>query len=261
MQKFRHVMWVETYSVDNEVIDARHREFFSIFNRIVDLNEQGSTDVYAILRDLVDLVSEQFHVEHLFMGQTDYPGFVQHSKEHDMFIEALQGFLDRHEQHDERLVDDLLNFLNDWIAFHILKTDLRYREHQVPARKTDSRAIQRDNKPVRELRKTPRVTTSIEAYYWKRGSLDIFGKVQKGTILNLSLGGCCLLAPPNHMMNLHCKIHVAFLLDDRRGTKIEKEAVVCRVTENQIGCKFTSDARRDAAEFASYINERIARKS
>jgi hypothetical protein len=42
---------------------------------------------------------------------------------------------------------------------------------------------------------------------------------------------------------------------------VDQEAVVCRVTENQIGCKFTSDARRDAAEFASYINERIARKS
>jgi hemerythrin-like metal-binding protein len=110
------MMWDSTYSVDNEVIDAQHGGFFS--NRIVDLHENGSTVIYSILWDLVEFVSEQFHVEHLFMGKTDYPGFLRHSKEHDMFIEALQGFLNRNEKHDEQWVYDILNFLNDWIAFH-----------------------------------------------------------------------------------------------------------------------------------------------
>jgi len=86
-----------------------------------------------------------------------------------------------------------------------------------------------------------------------------FRMVQKGTILNLSLGVVvCLLAcsPKARMMNFHYKIYMTFSLNDGRGTKIEKEAVVCRVTEHQIGCEFTSGARRDALEFASYINER-----
>jgi c-di-GMP-binding flagellar brake protein YcgR len=108
---------------------------------------------------------------------------------------------------------------------------------------------------MKELRKGSRIATSLEAYYWKRGSLDIFGKVQKGMVLNLSLGGCCLLVPKNNMINLYCKIHLAFLLDDKQHTKIERDAVVCRVTENQIGCKFTSEVHGDEPKLVSYINE------
>ena len=251
MRKFEYIIWDPKYSVHNEVIDTHHKEFFSIFNRIVDLHESGSIDVDSILWDLVKFVSEQFHKEHLFMREIDYPDFLQHSKEHDMFIEALQGFLKSSKKNDEQLVYDMLNFLNAWVSLHILKSDLKYGEYLAPTPEEES-------KPITELRKTPRIATSIEAYYWKRGSLNIFGKVQKGTVLNLSLGGCCLLVPEDHMINLHCKIHLSFLLDDKQHTKIEKEAVVCRVTENQIGCKFTSDVHGNEPDFVSYINKRIA---
>ena len=260
MEKFKRVMWDPKYSVNNEVIDAQHKEFFSLFNRIIDLRENGSIDVYSILQDLVQVVPEQFHKEHLFMRETDARDFLQHSKEHDMFIEAIQGFLNRYEKNDEHLVHDILNFLNDWIYLHILKTDLRYGEHPASACQEVYQPIEKENKPIKELRSTPRIATSMDAYYWKRGSLDIFGKVQKGIVYNLSLGGCCLIAPKNHTLNPDCKIHLAFLLDDRQHTKIEKEVVVCRVTENQIGCKFTSDVQGDEPELASYINERLTAK-
>jgi hypothetical protein len=194
------------------------------------------------------------------MRKTNSPDFLQHSKEHDVFIETVQVFLNRYEKHDEQLVYDMLIFLNDWISLHILKTDLRYGEHLAPTREEESQPIEKERKPIKELRRTPRIATSIEAYYWKRGSLDIFGKVQKGKVLNLSLGCCCLLAPKNHMINLHCKIHLAFLLDDKQHTKIEREAVVCRVTENQIGCVFTSDVHRYEPKLVSYINEHIITK-
>ncbi|MGD0276987.1 MAG: hemerythrin domain-containing protein [Syntrophales bacterium] len=259
MKKFKHIMWDPKYSVNNMIIDAQHYDFFSIFNRTVDLYENGSTDVYSILRELVNLVSKQFHEEDLIMRNTNYPGFLQHSEEHDILFEALHGFLNRHEKHDERLVYDLLNFLNEWIDFHILKADLKYREYPAPVSEADSQLIQKASKPVQELRKTTRISTSIEAYYWKRGSLDIFGKVQKGIILNLSLEGCCLFVPQNHKINSNCNIHLAFILDDKRRTKIEKEAVVCWVTENQIGCKFTPDVHKgDEPELVYYIKEHMA---
>jgi hemerythrin len=246
-------MWDPKYSVHNEVIDIQHKEFFSIFNRLVDLHESGSIDIDSILRDLVNFVSEQFHKEYLFMRKINYPDFLQHSKEHDVFIEAIQRILNRYEKNDEQLVYDILNSLNDWISLHILKTDLRYGEHLAPTR-------EEDRKPIKELRRTPRIATSIEAYYWKQGSVDIFGKVQKGTVHNLSLRGCCLLVPEKHMINLNCKIHLAFLLDDKQHTKIEREAVVCRITDNHIGCRFTTNVYGYEPEFVYYMDERMTLK-
>jgi hemerythrin len=258
MRKFKHIMWDPKYSVHNEVIDIQHKEFFSIFNRLVDLHESGSIDVDSILRDLVQFVSEQFHTEHLFMRETNYPDFLQHSMEHDIFIEAVQVFLNRYEKYDEQLVYDMLIFLNDWISLHILKTDLRYGEHLVLTRDEGSQPTEEEIKPIKELRRTPRIVTLIETYYWKRGLLDIFGKVQKGTVHNLSLRGCCLLTKKSHMIDLHSKIHLVFKLDNNHRTKIEREAVVFRVTDKHIGCRFTSDVHGYEPQFVSYINEHIA---
>jgi hemerythrin len=258
MKKFKHIMWDPKYSVNNVIIDAQHDDFFSIFNRIVDLYEKGSNDVNSILGELVNLVSKQFHEEHLLMRNTNYPGFLKHSEEHDILFEALHRFLNRHEKHDEHLVYDLLHFLNNWIDFHILKTDLKYREYPAHASEADSQLTQKTSKPVEELRRTTRISTSIEAYFWKRGSLDIFGKVQKGIIMNLSLEGCCLLVSINHKTNSNSNIHLAFILDDKRRTKIEKEAIVCWVTENQIGCKFTPDnPEGDEPELVNYIKDHM----
>ena len=246
-------MWDPKYSVNNEVIDAQHKEFFSIFNRIVDLHKSGSIDVDSILRDLVHFVSEQFHKEHLIMRKTNYPDFLQHSQEHDMFIEAIQGFLKSHKNNDEQLVHNMLVFLNDWVSFHILKSDLKYGEYLATPRKKEGRS-------AKESRRRPRITTSIKADYWKRGSLEFSKKTQKATIINLSFGGCCLLTQKNHMIDLHSKIHLVFKLDNNRRTKIEREAIVCSVNDDLIGCRFTLNAYGYEPDFVSYMNEHIATK-
>ena len=186
MKKFEYIMWDPKYSVHNEVIDGQHKEFFSIFNRIVTLQKSGSIDVDSILQDLVHFVSEQFHKEHLIMRKTNYPDFLQHSQEHDRFIEAIQGFLESHKKKDEKLVYDMLSFLSDWVSLHILKSDLKYGEYLAQTRKKGRRSTE-------ESRRRPRIATSIKTDYWKRGSLESSGKIQKATIINLSLGGCCLL--------------------------------------------------------------------
>jgi hemerythrin len=256
MKIFEHIKWHPKYSVHNEVIDAQHKEFFSIFNQLVDLHKSVSTDVDLILRDLVQFLSEQFHQEHLIMEKTKYPDFLQHSKEHDMFIDKIQRTLNRYGKNDEQLVYDILDSLNQWISLHILKTDLKYGEYLAPTREEESQPIEKEVKPIKELRGTPRIATSIEAYYWKQGSSDIFGKVKKGTVPNLSLGGCCLVVPKDHVINLHCKIHLSFLLDDKQHSKIEREAVVCRITDNHIGCRFTTNVHVYEPEFVYYMDER-----
>ena len=69
-----------------------------------------------------------------------------------------------------------------------------------------------------------------------------------------------MLTPKSKLFDVHGKIHLAFRLDNELHTKIEREAVVCRVTENQIGCKFAPNVHGHEPEFVSYINERAAPK-
>lgn len=59
------------------------------------------------------------------------------------------------------------------------------------------------------------------------------------TVVNLTLGGCGLLASNEPALNQGDWIKLVFKLDDAKRTEIKRNAVVRRVTGNYIGCQFT----------------------
>jgi hypothetical protein len=88
-----------------------------------------------------------------------------------------------------------------------------------------------------ETRNEFRKQTTLGAIYWKLDSPD---KFQKATIADLSLNGFCLCTSGEHTLQSNDLIKVNFKLDDSRRTKIDREARVCWIAGNKIGCQFTS---------------------
>lgn len=113
---------------------------------------------------------------------------------------------------------------------------------------------------MKESRKSPRIKTILEGFYWKVSSPGIFDAMKKMSVINLSLGGCCLHVSSENVPDLYDRIKLVFNLDNANRTRINMEASVCRVTGNQIGCKFSAKLTGYEPQFVSYINERILPK-
>jgi hypothetical protein len=88
-----------------------------------------------------------------------------------------------------------------------------------------------------ETRNEFRKQTSLEVFYWKLDSPDIR---QKAAIVDLSLNGFCLRISGEHTLQSNDLIRVNFKLDNERRTKIDREASVCWIAGNNIGCQFTA---------------------
>lgn len=127
-EKVERIAWDPKFSVQVELVDAQHRELFSIMNRIADLYESGSEDLLSVLRDLVQYSMDHFHAENMIMLKAGYPGVVNHCKEHEQFIEKVQSFLSDYRKQDDRLTARMLVYIRDWLLSHTQQTDMKYAD-------------------------------------------------------------------------------------------------------------------------------------
>jgi c-di-GMP-binding flagellar brake protein YcgR len=97
----------------------------------------------------------------------------------------------------------------------------------------------------REKRRNLRKETNLEGNYWKHASYGIYGKPEKTTVVNLSTGGCCIRVSDGHDLHRNDSITLIFKLDNPEQTKIQKEAVVCRIDGNDVSCKFSFEHDKD----------------
>jgi hypothetical protein len=107
---------------------------------------------------------------------------------------------------------------------------------------------------MKERRLATRIKNSIVVYYWDFFTTDALGKAKKATIIDLSLGGCCLFVSEKDAFNINNKIKLSFTLDDDKHTKIERVASVCNVRGNYISCTFVPQVHGSEPDFISYIN-------
>ena len=93
----------------------------------------------------------------------------------------------------------------------------------------------------KERRRYLRMKTNLEGSYWRQSFHGASGKEEKALVMDLSTGGCRLSVSDDHNLQINDVIKLSFNLDDTKGTKIEKEAVVCRVDGHYIGLRFLAE--------------------
>jgi len=102
-----------------------------------------------------------------------------------------------------------------------------------------------------ENRKTFRKKTSLPSIFWKTDSPDAY---HNGTICDLTLDGCLLLASDKHSLHQGEHIKMAFKLDNPERTKIVRKALIRRIKENYIGCQFLGTPAFDP-ELGFYVQD------
>jgi len=126
MEKFTHIRWEPRYSVHVDMLDEQHQKLFEIVNRLMDIHDTVSDELYPVIVDLVDFVFNHFRDEQMVMMKFNYPGFASHCESHGNFIEKVQDFLKRYKENDEHLTVEMIVFLRDWIFTHTTLVDSNY---------------------------------------------------------------------------------------------------------------------------------------
>ena len=119
----------EEYKIGVELIDEQHKKLFELADKAyMLLKDEFSLDKYDkivhILEELKEYNIFHFKSEEEYMQSIEYKRLFTQKIEHDKFIKTLEeiNYKDLDEKQDESLVK-ILNFLNDWLIEHILKTD------------------------------------------------------------------------------------------------------------------------------------------
>lgn len=83
------IAWKQEYSVGNEAIDADHQ---GLFDLVRELAEADITDglLNSILVRLENYAAGHFSREEALMEKMGYPGFEEHKKQHQAFVEWLR---------------------------------------------------------------------------------------------------------------------------------------------------------------------------
>ena len=126
--------WKDGYSVNIAEIDKQHKKLFEIGGRISDLvlskDEYDQYDeIISILQELKDYTIYHFEYEEKLMSRYGYAELDGHRFEHMFLTKKIKKFENVEIDADQKAaIVEIIAFVSDWIAGHILKTDLKYRE-------------------------------------------------------------------------------------------------------------------------------------
>lgn len=124
----------EEYYTGIEKIDQQHRRLFEI---LTDLNELSRNEflhdkydaIADVLEELKDYTVKHFQDEERYMKSIQYEGLAAQEEVHQSFIDKIDNInLEEMEDRQQEQLDELIDFLANWLIYHIMKMD-----RQIPA--------------------------------------------------------------------------------------------------------------------------------
>lgn len=119
----------EEFRTGIESVDNEHQKLFEIADKAYKtLMDEFIPDKYdyivAILQELKDYATIHFKHEEEYMIKIQYKKLFSQKAEHEEFLEKISAYkLDDVDDNQIQVIMELLNFLNDWLVNHIMKSD------------------------------------------------------------------------------------------------------------------------------------------
>jgi hemerythrin-like metal-binding protein len=117
--------WNERYSIGVKALDRQHAGIIQMLNDLDAATTKGQTQEIAgaLMRKLVNYTQNHFSAEEAMMKASQYPGLDEHHMKHQALTREVEEFVLRFDRGDKTMYPPLQQFLSDWLADHILKTD------------------------------------------------------------------------------------------------------------------------------------------
>ena len=119
--------WEDRYRIGHERVDQQHRRLFKLINELQQHADSGAGPEVAIeaINSLVDYAVAHFADEEELMQEIDFDGLIQHRWRHHSFVGKVADMALEWGQGRETSVDDILNFLKEWLLDHVLTEDMQ----------------------------------------------------------------------------------------------------------------------------------------
>lgn len=119
------------YLTNIPLIDEEHQQLFDYANQVYDLlHQEFIADKYDNIADILgklrDYTKKHFADEEAYMEAIQYKRLFSQKIQHNAFIQKLEEWdlesIDGSDNQDET-IQEMLNFLTDWLIHHILELD------------------------------------------------------------------------------------------------------------------------------------------
>lgn len=120
-------IWDDSYKTGIESIDTQHKKLVDLLNQLDEsLNIGGDThEVIKLLDELVEYTKFHFKDEEKFMQNHEYDtnSYDEHILVHQQFVDQVRNAQKECHENPDKVTDELLDFLVQWLINHILLTD------------------------------------------------------------------------------------------------------------------------------------------
>ncbi len=130
-KKELELKWDEKLSVGVTELDAQHKKWFQIHNKLVDAMWQGVglREMGPILSELADNAKLHFETEEAYMAKCAFPGLEPHRATHGAFWDRLSRIRADYYTGKPVLTAEVIEFLKEWLVSHVRDLDQRYAGH------------------------------------------------------------------------------------------------------------------------------------
>jgi hemerythrin-like metal-binding protein len=128
MENKHFVVWKDDYSVGIESIDEDHKKLLNLINNLQTAIHYHTGEQFErqALDELVNYTKYHFSREEELMEKFGYPELEAHRAEHARMIEKVGVFIEQYEQKQYEALEEVAEFLKNWLVNHINGTDKRY---------------------------------------------------------------------------------------------------------------------------------------
>lgn len=121
-------VWNDTYSVQVGSIDEQHKKLFGIINQLHDALAagKGQATVKLVLKELIDYTVTHFQSEEAMLDKQGYPNLATHRMDHKSLVDKIKKLQVEYEAGQLGTAVKVMDFLQEWLKSHIMKTDKRY---------------------------------------------------------------------------------------------------------------------------------------
>lgn len=122
------VKWDSSLSVGVKTFDSHHQKLISLINKLYVNMEAGDGEevLKKTLSELIEYTDWHFAAEEEVFEKYNYPELKMHVKQHQALLSKARELQNGLENGESVLTNEVLDFLQDWVNNHILKTDRQY---------------------------------------------------------------------------------------------------------------------------------------
>lgn len=128
----KELIWNNSFSVGIKKFDEQHQQLFGYLNELkksLKSKEKGKSIASKTINDLILYTLFHFGEEEKILIKYAYPDYESHKNIHEKLRTKVQVYHDDLNSGKKIInIEELVDFLTEWIQNHILETDKNYSQ-------------------------------------------------------------------------------------------------------------------------------------